>query len=136
MFDKNSSCHTDMLTRLKVESAFSIMGELIDDKSARTNINTYSAIQSVKYRLKAEGKDAVDFFRKADYLRDPVHPIPVKNMTTSNRRYKEELQMAREENKRNLQELNVKKGGWLQEEDLTHMIMWNIPLVYWKPLKG
>ena len=78
------------------------MGEVIDNKSARTNIKTYSAIQSVKYRLNAEGKDAVDFFRKADYLRDPVQPILVKNMTT-NRRYKKELQMAKEVRERKLQ---------------------------------
>ena len=94
------------------------MGEVIDEKSARTNIKTYSAIQSVKYRLRAEGKDTVDFFRKTDYLRDPVHLILVKNMTTSNRQYKEELQMAKEDRERKLQELNVKKGGWLQKEEL------------------
>ena len=96
----NFSCLTKMVLAIltsyhgpQVESAFSIIGEVIDDKSARTNIKTYSAIQSVKCILKAEGRDAVDYFRKADYLRDPVHLILVKNMTTSNRRYKEELQI-------------------------------------------
>ena len=64
----------------KVELAFSIMDEVIDDKSARTDIKTYSAIQSVKCILKAEGRDAVDYLRKADYLRDPVHLILVYHM--------------------------------------------------------
>ena len=93
----------------QVESAFSVMGEVIDVKSSRTNIKTYSAIQSIKYKLKAEGKSATEFFRKADYLHDPVNPILVRNMTSANKRNKEEVKQAREAREKRLQELNVKK---------------------------
>ena len=54
MFDKMVLVILTWLQGSQVESAFSSMDEVIDDKSARTNIKTYSAIQSVKYRLKAE----------------------------------------------------------------------------------
>ena len=35
----------------RVESSFSTMGDIIDKKSARMNIETYAAIQTIKYAL-------------------------------------------------------------------------------------
>ena len=38
----------------RVESSFSVMGEVMDKKSGRMNISTYTAIQTVKYSLNAK----------------------------------------------------------------------------------
>ena len=37
----------------RVESSFNVMGDIIDKKSRRINLETYSAIQDIKYGLKA-----------------------------------------------------------------------------------
>ena len=38
----------------RVESSFSVMGEVMDKKSGRMNMSTYTAIQTVKYSLNAK----------------------------------------------------------------------------------
>ena len=38
----------------KVESSFSVMGDVMDKKSGRMNVSTCSAIQTVKYNLNAK----------------------------------------------------------------------------------
>ena len=53
-----------------VESSFSMMNNSID--SARTEIDTYSAIMTVKYQLKSAGVTASSKFYREDILRDPV----------------------------------------------------------------
>ena len=46
----------------KVESSFSIMEDMMDKQSGNMNIETFSAIQTVKYRLSSRNKLAIDFF--------------------------------------------------------------------------
>lgn len=50
-----------------MESSFYVMNDVIDNKSGRLNLETYSAIQTIKYRLSADGKTAIQFFQKKDY---------------------------------------------------------------------
>ena len=38
----------------RVESSFSVMGDIMDKKSGRMNVSTYSAIETVKYSLNAK----------------------------------------------------------------------------------
>ena len=38
----------------RVGSSFSVMGEVMDKKSGRMNMSTYTAIQTVKYSLNAK----------------------------------------------------------------------------------
>ena len=56
----------------QVEASFSLMGDILDSRSAKMNIKTYAAIQTVKYHLKANEKSAVDFFKREDALRSPL----------------------------------------------------------------
>lgn len=44
----------------RVESAFSLMNEVIDSKSGNMNVETCNAIQTVKYNLMAREKSVVD----------------------------------------------------------------------------
>ena len=55
-----------------VEGSFNIMGDIIDPKSARMNIETFSAIQTVKYGLRASQKSALEYFERKNHLNDPI----------------------------------------------------------------
>ena len=39
---------------LRVESSFSVMGDIMDKKSGRMNVAAYSSIQTIKYGLRTE----------------------------------------------------------------------------------
>ena len=55
----------------RVESSFSVMDDIMDKKSGRMNVSTYSAIQTVKYSLDAKTSHAfkpksVQVFQRSD----------------------------------------------------------------------
>ena len=61
----------------KVEISFSVMGDVMDKKSGRMNVSTYSAIQTFKYSLNAKTSHAfrpksVQMFQRSDLLKSPV----------------------------------------------------------------
>ena len=66
---KASPC---IFTRPMVESSFSITTNIIDLCSGRTEIDTYSAIMTVKYQLKSAGVTASSKFHRKGIFRDPV----------------------------------------------------------------
>lgn len=92
----------------QVESAFSTMGDILDTKSSRTNVETFSLVMSVKYHLKANDKSAVQYYRKADFLHEQVQPKLVNHMTSANRRYKAEVKQARGARDTKREELKLK----------------------------
>jgi hypothetical protein len=81
----------------EVERGFSIMGNVITHQTASLNIKTFDAIQTIKYAQLAAGKSAVQFFHRADKLKDPVNPTLVKNMRGAHKAYHRELDEAREQ---------------------------------------
>ena len=61
----------------RVECSFSVTGDVMDTKSCRMNVSTYSAIQMVKYSLNAKTSHAfrlksVQVFQRSDWLKSPV----------------------------------------------------------------
>ena len=54
-----------------VESSFSMMNNIVDLRSGRTEIDTYSAIMSVKNQLKSAGVTASSEFH-GKIFKDPV----------------------------------------------------------------
>ena len=46
-----------------VESSFSLMNNVIDQRSGNVNISTFNVIQTVKYTLQSREKTAVELFR-------------------------------------------------------------------------
>ena len=61
----------------RVESSFSVMDDIMDKKSGRMNVSTYSAIQTVKYSLDAKTSHAfkpksVQVFQRSDWLKSLV----------------------------------------------------------------
>ena len=71
-----------------VESSFSVMGDVMDKKSGRMNVSTYSAIQMVKYSLNTKTLHAfrpksVQVFQRSDQLKSLVMSEVVEGITNS-----------------------------------------------------
>ena len=85
----------------RVESSFNVMGDVLDKKSGRMNMSTYSAIQTVKYGLKARQPSAkhmsVGNFSRGDKHYSPVNEKLAKNMRGAFNSYKQELVKKKEE---------------------------------------
>ena len=63
----------------RVEGSFSVMGDVMDKKSGRMNISTYSSIQTIKYVLSAKVSNSkiskpksVQLFQRSDQFKSPV----------------------------------------------------------------
>ena len=56
----------------QVESSFSMMGDILDSRSGRIRVDTYGAIQTVKYSLKAKDTTANAMFGSMDSNNIPV----------------------------------------------------------------
>ena len=67
------------------------MNDIIDERSGRTDIETYGAIQSVKYAMQALEKSASKIFVRKDKLHDPVGRSLCNNFRLASRRYRENV---------------------------------------------
>ena len=67
------------------------MNGIIDSRSGRTEIDTYSGIMTVKYQLKLAGVTASSRFYRKDILRDPVDGNMCYYIRTACSRYKKRL---------------------------------------------
>ena len=92
-----------------VESSFSIMGNVITAQTSSIKICTFSAIQTVKYKLQAANQSAVQYFRRKDVTHDPVPQALVKNMKTAYKRYKNELDEIKTAEEAKRTKMNLKK---------------------------
>ena len=70
--------------------SFNVMNDIIGSRSGRLDIKTYSAIQSIKYSLRAAGKTSIETFTRKDKLRDPVDRSLCDNFRTAWKVYKKE----------------------------------------------
>ena len=81
----------------RVESSFSVMGEVMDKKSGRMNVSTYSAIQTVKYSLAAKAskvskkQKCVQIFHREDKLKSLVLKNVVTKIRNSKKTYVERI---------------------------------------------
>lgn len=91
-----------------VESSFNIMNDIIDDKSGRIKVETYNAILNIKYGLKASRNSAIQYFGKKDYLHEGINTNLIRNMRTSCKSYKEELEQKRATKGENKNKLNIR----------------------------
>ena len=78
--------------------SFSVMGDIMDKKSGRMNVETYSAIQTVKYSLTAKASKSskkqktIQFFHREDRLKSPVAKKLVKDNSSAKKLYEEDLE--------------------------------------------
>ncbi|XP_064653112.1 uncharacterized protein LOC135503467 [Lineus longissimus] len=92
-----------------VESAFNVMGDIIDERKCRTNIATYESIQTVKYKLRSSGKSAIQYFHRPDKLHSPVNGRICKGVRHAYGRYKAELDGQAKMRKAMQKKLDVQK---------------------------
>ena len=104
---KASPC---VFTRPMVESLFSMTTDIIDLHSARTEIDTYSAIMTVKYQLKSAGMIASSKFHRKDIFRDSVAGNLCYYMQAHRFRYKKRLSTKQEAMLKRQGKLTAKKN--------------------------
>lgn len=97
----------------QVESSFNVMGDIIDTKSPSMHINTYSAIQTVKYELRQKEKTAVQYYYKKDPVHDPVDSSLVSNLQRSYKTYEQHKAEDRAILEKKKTELGARKVGTL-----------------------
>ena len=97
-----------------VESSFSRMNGIIDPRSGRTEIDTYSPIMTVKYQLKSAGVTASSKFYRKDILRDPVDRNMCYYIWTACSRYKKRLATEREVMLQHQRKLTMKKNSKIE----------------------
>ena len=93
-----------------VKSSFSMMNNIIDSRSGRTEIDTYSAIMTVKYQLKSAGVTASSRFCRKDILRDSVDRNMCYYIRIAFSRYKKRLATKGEEMLQRQRNLTAKKN--------------------------
>ncbi|KAI4821041.1 hypothetical protein KUCAC02_028993 [Chaenocephalus aceratus] len=91
----------------RVESSFSLMNEVIDQRSGNMNVPTFNAIQTVKYTLQSRGKTAVQLFRREDVKFGEVDRTLCKNINSAAATYKRQQKM----NQKEKQQQQIKYGS-------------------------
>ncbi|GBM75841.1 hypothetical protein AVEN_8444-1 [Araneus ventricosus] len=71
----------------KIESSFSIMNSVVTSETNRLSVESFDAIQTLKYELMSEKKSAVQLYKK-DYLKDKVDINLCQNMNSASRNYR------------------------------------------------
>ncbi|ROL41182.1 Dipeptidase 1 [Anabarilius grahami] len=66
-----------------VESSFSTMGDIIDNKSTSMTMTTFNSIQTTKYTLRSRGQMAIQLFKREDVKLDKVNKVLCRNIHTS-----------------------------------------------------
>ena len=80
----------------QVESAFNLMGDVVDIRSTRMNTETLSAVQIVKYVFKARKTTALEYFKRNDVKKDPVRKSVCVSLRKAASRYKKEQERKRQ----------------------------------------
>lgn len=75
----------------RVESSFSLMNEVIDERSGNMNVETFNAIQTVKYTLRSRGQTAMQMFQRSDVKFGEVDRIMCRNINNAAATYKQKL---------------------------------------------
>ena len=76
------------------------MSDIISSKTNRLQIKTFSAIQKVKYDLKASNETSVQKYFRINFLRSPVDQELCSKITSSWKAYEDRLKETRQKKKR------------------------------------
>ena len=99
-----------------VESSFSVMGDLIDKRSGKMNIETYGALQTTKYHLKATNRTAIQSFSRKNVKDDPVNKDMCIHIRAAAGKYKLSLRKAKESRIKRAEELKLQKQKILSKQ--------------------
>ena len=96
-----------IFTSPHVEQSFSIMNNLINTKTNRLDIETYSAMATTRYQLISKKSRALTQFRRKDVLHDPVDKNVCFYLQTASGRYNRKLKQRRRQKDDTAESLNV-----------------------------
>ena len=105
----------------RIESSFNTMGDIIHSKSANTQVETYAAVQGIKYNLKARNATAIKLFGKSCPAKDPVDRQMCVNIRQSSGVYRRIVGERRVEQQRKQKLMGLKKN--LQSKKAAKMAM-------------
>ena len=95
----------------RVESTFNVMGDVIDKKSGRMNMETYGAYQDIKYGLKSRqpssNQRAVKLFSRKERLFTPIDPKLSNNMRNASRTYNRINRQKRKEKEERIEQFEM-----------------------------
>lgn len=66
-----------------VESSFSAMGDIINNKSTKKSMATYNAIQTTTYALRSRSQTAIQMFKRDDRKLSRVDKVLCRNIHTA-----------------------------------------------------
>ncbi len=84
-----------IFTAPRIEQSFSAMKDIINAKTNRLDMQAYSAIQTVRYDLRANNTTTLAQYKREDVLRDPVDSSKIYHIHTASQRYKKRIAGAR-----------------------------------------
>ena len=96
------------------------MGDIMDKKSGRMNVETNSAIQTVKYRLTAKASKSskkqttIQFFLREDRLKSPVAKKLVKDIRSAKKLYEKDLEQRKSANQGPQNNIQITKKNFLK----------------------
>ena len=90
-----------------VEQSFSIMNNLINKKTNRLDVETYSAMATTRYQLMSKKSRSLVQFRRKDVFHDPVDKNVCYHLQTASARYNNKLKQRRRRKEDNAARLNV-----------------------------
>lgn len=91
-----------------VESSFSAMGDIIDNKSTSMTMATFNSIQTTKYALRSRGQTAIQLFKREDVKLDKVDKVLCRNIRTAGTKDKSRRQQAILKKKERLEEFGCR----------------------------
>ena len=113
VFSKLIKASLSIFTGPHVERSFSEMNNLVNKKTNRIAVETYSALQTIRSHVKSKKKSALQYFHREDILHDPVDKDLCFHMQTAYGHYKKHLQQKaqdRAEKEKTLQIVPPKKS--------------------------
>ena len=81
---------------------------IINKKTNRLNVETFSAIQSIRYDLKSTQQDTFSRYRRINFLRSPINQPLCRKMSLSYKTYSQKLEKLRNKRKKSCEDLGVK----------------------------
>ena len=112
----------------RIESSFNTISDIIHSKSANTQVETYAAVQGIKYNLKARNATAIKLFGKSCPTKDPVDRQMCVNIRQSSGVYRRIVGERRvEQQRKQKKNMKTKKAAKMamekkaQEERVRHI---------------
>ncbi|CAL8235989.1 unnamed protein product [Boreogadus saida] len=104
-------CFLSIFHGPRVESTFSLMNDVIDQRSGNMNVQTFNAIQTVKYTLQSKGKTALQLFRREDVKFGEVDRTLCKNINSAAATYKRQQKKNQKEKQQQQSKYSSQASG-------------------------